>query len=577
LGAGIRLDVAHLLEADCVDGIWQLAKELEKTQTTEDTQAGVEKIRQFVADAGAARIESLGLSSQVSEIEPCSHIQQAMILETVRHAKAYCNWIELEFQRSNSIDSTAVHSAFVKLLQQSALLRSGFVEIGLKDHSYARFTRETLDEQLILTRDAFDYDISLVTEQDLLQPIRIQLKETPETLRVLVHIHHALYDGWSWQLMLQDLHRLLLGEGLPPKPAYSVVTNFFIEHKLSGSANESSMFWRDQLQGASGASFPNFHGKIDVSPGTQEATRVLEVSVSKLNDASQHLKVSRQTIFQAAFCYILSSYLGFDDVVFGTVFSGRTLPVKGIEAVLGPCIRTLPTRMDLSKMQNVTDLLLAIQNMNLKSLEHGSLPLQDIKKASGIDMHLSLFDTALVWQESIWSNEKHSDLFREVGAAEFLEFAILLEFEPRQDNIYAKATYQESILPFEQAQILLEQIDLVASILIDSPALLIDQISGHLPQPSLSISSSEFEPRQSLPDFIPGAQKISSIDPTTGVCTICPAAKISTGEVPIKRTFAMVVTDQTASRLVPRGAYGELCFGGTEVVCLLKFCHFLLN
>jgi amino acid adenylation domain-containing protein len=575
LGAGIRLDVAHLLEADCVDGIWQLAKSMEQTQTTEDTKSGLKKIRQLVADAGAARIESLGLSSHVSGIEPCSHIQQAMLLETARHAKAYCNWIELEFRRSKLIDSAAVQNAFVHLVQQNPLLRSGFLEIGLKDHLYARFTREILDDRLVLERDAFDYDLLLVEKQDLLQPIRIQLKETQENIRVLVHIHHALYDGWSWQLMLQDLHRLLLGEDLPPKPAYSVVTDFFIEHILSGSANDSTVFWRDQLQGVSGASFPNFHGKIDVSPSTQEATRVLEVSVSKLNDVSQRLRVSRQTIFQAAYCYILSSYLGFGDVVFGTVFSGRTLPVEGIEAVLGPCIRTLPTRMDLGKMKSVTDLLLAIQNMNLKSLEHGSLPLQDIKKASGIDMHLSLFDTAFVWQESFWSNDEHHDLFREVGAAEFLEFALLLEFEPRQDNIYAKATYQESILPFEQAQILLEQIDHVASILIDSPTLLLNQIGSHLPLVTLSISTSEFEQMQGLQYPIPGVADIALTNPTTGICTICttpnPATCSESRQRPERKTFAMVVTDQNATSLLPRGAYGEICFGGDKVVRPLNF------
>ncbi|KAJ5310521.1 uncharacterized protein N7443_002982 [Penicillium atrosanguineum] len=572
LGAGIPSDVARLLEADCVEGIWQLARDTEKTQTTEASQAGLVKIRQLVADAGASRIESLGLSAQVSEIEPCSHIQQAMILETARDAKAYCNWIELEFQRSKSIDYTAVQNAFVQLFLRNDLLRSGFVEIGLKDHSYARFTRKILNEQLFLKRDTFDYDLPLVAELDLLQPIRIQLRESQKHIRVLVHIHHALYDGWSWQLILQDLHRLLLGEDLPPKSAYNIVTDFFIEHKLSGSTNESSIFWRDQLQGASGANFPKFHGKTDVSASTHVATRVLEVSVSKLNDVSQHLRVSRQTIFQAAYCYILSSYLGFDDVVFGTVFSGRTLPVKGIETVLGPCIRTLPTRMDLGKMQNVTDLLLAIQNMNLKSLEHGNLPLQDIKKASGIEMHLSLFDTALVWQESIWSNDEHRDLFWEVGAAEFLEFALLLEFEPRQDKIFAKATCQGSILPFKQAQILLEQIDHVASIFIDLPALLIDQIGGYLPQATLSISTSEFERQQELPCFISGVE-IASINPATGICTIYPNFPSSTSpgntEMPIKKTFAMVVTDQTATGLLPRGAYGEICFGGDQMANVL--------
>lgn len=511
LDAGVRLDVAHLLEADSVDGIWRLAKETETSQSSEDTQAGLQRIRQLVADAGAARIEALGLRAQVAAIEPCSHIQQAMILETVRHKNAYCNWIELEFQ---SISASAVQDALVKLLEQNPILRSGFIVVGLKDQSYARFTYHAFDEKVFQKRDAFDYDLCLIEEHDLLHPLRFQLRETDEGLRLLVHIHHALYDGWSWQLMLKDLHHLLRGEELPPKSAYNVVADFFIEYKLSETATESSLFWRDQLQGSSPATFPNFHARIDVPPDTQEASRELQISTSKLAEASQTLRVSRQTIFQAAYCYILSTYLGSDDVTFGTVFSGRTLPVKGIENVLGPCIRTLPTRMDLGKMQNATDLLLAIQNMNRKCLEHGSLPLQDIKKASGIDLQSNLFDTALVWQESIWSEEEYRDVFREVRAGEFLEFALLLEFEPREDGICAKATYQQSVLSREQAEILLEQIDFVASVLIDAPTLAVGDLGSRLPRHTLSVVNPDCQVQGDLPRLVSAVETLASAEPS---------------------------------------------------------------
>lgn len=217
---------------------------------------------------------------------------------------------------------------------------------------------------------------------------------------------------------------------------------------------------------------------------------------------------------------MLSTYLGSKDVTFGTVFSGRTLPVKGIETVLGPCIRTLPTRMDLGKMQNVTDLMLAIQNMNRKSLEHGSLPLQDIKKASGIDPRRNLFDTALVWQESIWSDDQNANaLFREVGNGEFLEFAFLLDLEPREDKVHAKMSYQQSVLPYEQAQLLLEQIDLVASILIENSQLPIGEVASYLPSSILSISNPEIEtqtqtPTQAgLPSLVSNIERIASTDP----------------------------------------------------------------
>ncbi|KAJ5286944.1 hypothetical protein N7478_002630 [Penicillium angulare] len=512
LDAGIRLDVAQLLDADSVDGIWKLAKEMEETKPTEDTQAGLHRLRQLVSDAGSAKINALGLSSQVVNIEPSTHIQQAMILETVRHARAYCNWVELEFQ--SSIGSIAIEKAFKKLLERNSLLRSGFVEVGLKDQTYARFTWKVLDEWKIQRRHEFSYDLSLVTEHDLLHPFQIQFKEKKENLRVLVHIHHALYDGWSWQLILKDLHCILKGEETPPKPGYNIVTDFFIEHKLSGAADSSSLFWRDQLQDMPTSALPNFHGHIDTTSGTCEVIDVLDISVPKLHDFSQRLMVSRQTIFQAAFCYILSTYLGSDDIVFGTVFSGRTLPVKGIEVVLGPCIRTLPTRMKLDKMQNVADLLLAIQNMNRKSLEHGSLPLQEIKKSSGIDLHESLFETAIVWQESIWTNDTNSAHFKEVSTAEFLEFALLLEFEPREDRIHAKATYQNSIFPREQIQILLEQIDMVASIIIDSPMLPLHEVGAHLPLSTLSISNQNPETHKYRSSLVTGVETTALVEPT---------------------------------------------------------------
>ncbi|CAG7931892.1 unnamed protein product [Penicillium olsonii] len=477
LNVGIRLGVAALLEADSIDGIWQLAS-LDTDDLTGDTQTALQAISELVADAGVARLDSLGLNS-VSELVPCSHIQQAMLLETVRNDKAYCNWVELEFDITSP---TELKNAFSRLMEHNEILRSGFVEIGLKDHSYGRFTWKNLDTQVFQV-DAFEHDVSMAVGHDILNPFRVQIKEENDRLRALVHIHHALYDGWSWQLMLQDLHNILSGDQPSTRPSYAVVTNFFIEQSLNKASTDSTTYWHDQLQGSTPTSFPIFHGNA-VKPTTSHTTRVLQTPISRLGDVSHDLRVSRQTIFQAAFTYILSTYLGTSDITFGTVFSGRTLPLKGIETILGPCIRTIPTRMDIAKMQNVSDLLLAIQNMNHQSLEHGSLPLQDIKRASGIDQARNLFDTALVWQESIYTQEQTG--FREVDAGEFLEFALLLEFEPREQHVFARATFQRSVLSSEQADLLLAQIDVVAQILIERVDVRITEISDHLPREILS-------------------------------------------------------------------------------------------
>lgn len=56
----------------------------------------------------------------------------------------------------------------------------------------------------------------------------------------------------------------------------------------------------------------------------------------------------------------------------------------------------------------------------------------------------------------------------------------------------------------------------------------------------------------------------------TGVCTILPNVKTSTSfaniGMPLKNTSAMIVANKNALSLLPRGALGELCFGGDQVV-----------
>ena len=508
---GLNLEVGRLLEADSVDGIWHLAKALQTSPSNEWKRPDLAKIWKSVEEAGSLRLKSIGLDSEIDGMAPCSYIQQSMIAESVRNSKAYCNFVELEFPPFTQI--VDVKDALCKVAQQNDILRSGFVEIGLKGFSYGRFVWNELKDCIFQKRDYFDYDVSLSDEYGILYPMRVQYQEGTENLSVLLHIHHALYDGWSWDLILRDLNTVLTGNPLTQRPSYNNVTNFFIESVMSESATESSQYWQDQLYGMSPVVWPNFNTRADVPCGRGETSRVLDVSLSKLNEVSQRLRASRQAVFQAAFGCLLSSYFGSSDVVFGTVLSGRTLPVTGIESIIGPCIRVLPMRLNVEKVQTVRDLIMATQNLNRKSLEHGNLPLHDIKRASGIDLDVRLFDSAIVWQETIWSDQQEDMLVVEKAAADFLEFAILLELEPKDGNVHVKATYQKSTLPTAQVEILLEQIDLIASAFINSPDISMGSICDCLPSSVLSIQNPDYERQVDLPSLSSPVEEMASTDP----------------------------------------------------------------
>ncbi|EAW06285.1 nonribosomal siderophore peptide synthase SidC [Aspergillus clavatus NRRL 1] len=510
--AGVNIGVGTILECDSVDAIWRhIGSSRHSQDRAEFDDVDLQKISQPIIEATLIKLDTIGLGQEVDGAGPCSDIQQAMIVETVRHSRAYCNWIELEFEPH--IDIAAVKESLRLIAQQNHLLRCGFVEIGLRGHSYSQFSWKELRDNIFEQSEDFAYDLALGDQHGMLNPLRIQYSVQNDRLRLLVHIHHALYDGWSWDLILNDLQSVLEGQGATSRPSYKTVTDYLLKYQPRSSASDSLLFWRDQLSGMSPSTWPSFHPRYDVPAGSGESTRVLDVSTAQIDQLTHQLRISRQAIFQAAFCYLLSSYVGASDVVFGTVFSGRTLPLQGIESIIGPCIRVLPSRMDLERVQSVTDLLLAIHNMNRKYLEQGTIPLRDIKKASGIDPGLSLFDSAIVWQETIYSGHPQTAPFKQIAAADFLEYALLLELEPKEGGIKAKATYQKSILPAAQVDMFLEQIDHVVSAIVHSTDLLIKDIPRHLPNSALSIENENFESQHNLPSLAANIEVLAAIDP----------------------------------------------------------------
>ncbi|KAJ9393053.1 hypothetical protein DTO063F5_190 [Paecilomyces variotii] len=508
---GVNLDVGKLLEANSITGIWRLAGDLHDRTSEEGEKGHILSVKQNIVNATIERLRSIDVLSKIQNVEPCSHIQLAMLAETGRNHQAYCNWIELEF--SEGIETSLIKRAFQSIAQENDILRSGFIETGLGDSSYSMFSWKELDADIFEEVPSFRYDIRLDDANGILYPLRVQLKQERQHVHALIHLHHALYDGWSWELILEDLRVALRGTTPTRRPPYKRVTDFYLEFNGLPSAGDSSVYWQDNLHDMTPTTWPNLNDKNDIPRGTGVAQRILSIPASEIEKASRGFGVSRQAIFQAAYGYLLSSYLETSDIVFGTVFSGRTLPIEEIESIIGPCIRVLPTRINIDSTRNIADLLAAINSSNRKALRYGHLSLQDIKRASGIDPGVSLFDSLIIWQETLSREQQSTDLFKEVAATDFLEFTMTLELQPRGNEIQARVNFQTSVLPAAQVEIFLEQLEAVVSLFIHSTDLPVDKISDFLPPSVLSIENENFEPQLDLPRLAYSVEKLASEDP----------------------------------------------------------------
>lgn len=502
---GINIDVVGILEADSIQGIWSLARDLEGHNMPRPEQKEPNSEWNSVVKAAYFSIQSLGLLSEVENIIPCSPIQTAMLSVTAQSKDHYFNQIELDFGSKISVANVKDSIRTVTLTNE--ILRSGFIESNQPNNPYAQVTWKTFSS------DRFHEGLKHGS-LNLLYPFHVDLRQVDGRCKATFHIHHALYDGWSWDHVYNDLNNSLAGKVLESRPSYRLFTGFHMNSITPDDKEAATGYWRNHLGGVKPSHFPNLQNTTNVSAKYGVMDRFLNMTMHDIDASVKKLRTSRQTIFQAAFAYLLSSYIGDSDVIFGSVFSGRTVPVDGIEDIVGPCVTTVPLRVDIRKVQSAGDLIGLFNNLNRKSLKHGFLPLNQIKKVSGVDPSTLLFDSLFVWQESFKREESDSKLVRELNTRDFLEFNITLEVSPRRESVYVRVNFQESVVPRNQVDLFLAQLEEIASLFVRKSEVPLTEVNSLLPSSLLSVENHCYSKVEKPLSLFSEVETFAKLDPT---------------------------------------------------------------
>lgn len=423
---------------------------------------------------------------EVVDIIPCTPLQLAMLAETISRPRAYCNWIEVEFQGHYSYGY--IRDLIERLVQENEILRSGFFANSEAAGTFVQVIWKQLNEGQISNVTSFSKDYTLSSIESMLRPFAVQVNAALQRPRILLQIHHALYDGWSVDLLLRDMDRLFEGKTLDQRSQYREVVNFYTKAPHQPSYQEHASFWADLLEGYHPVRLPNFNGKVVNDSAHRSLCRRSTVNPHVLMSQAQRYMVNPQVFFQGALSRMISYYLGSLDVVIGTVTSGRTIPIAGIEEIYGPCIASLPFRFDFTKCSTIEDMLSRIQKANRDIVQHCILPLRDIGNLCGVRPGTPLFDVLFVWQQSLYSGHTDSNA-TVVDQVDNLEYKLTVEFQPQDSCIQSKVTYNPGFIPEAQVKNLLHQIDDIVNYLLRDVSAEFTGLSQCFSLPYLSIAN----------------------------------------------------------------------------------------
>ncbi len=140
-------------------------------------------------------------------------------------------------------------------------------------------------------------------------------------------------------------------------------------------------------------------GDAEESSGQDEhGSRISRELTAELQALAARHKLTLQTVTQGAWALLVSRYSGEEDVVFGSVVSGRPAALPGVESMVGMFINTLPARARGGDAEPLAAWLRCLQERQMARQEHEHSPLAQIHRWSEVPAGLPLFETLYVFE-----------------------------------------------------------------------------------------------------------------------------------------------------------------------------------
>ncbi|MFK3767360.1 amino acid adenylation domain-containing protein [Pseudomonas putida] len=344
---------------------------------------------------------------QVEDIYPLSTVQQGMLFHTQDAGAGdfYINQTSVEVQ---GLEAPRFIAAWGRLVERHEMLRSAFwqapqlsepLQVVLRQGQLDARELDWRGQAVEPARLAAAAEAERRRPFDLLAPPLLRLllvRLDDERHQLILTSHHMLMDGWSQSRLLGELFQCYAGQ---PLPAQQGRYSDYIRWLQAPAQQASEAFWRPrlaelqaptQLAGAAGSrSAQEGHGALYLHWDEQRTTW--------LREQAQRLRVTPNTLVQAAWVLLLQRYTGQQTVCFGATVSGRPASLPGADSLLGLFINTLPIIQAPHPAQAVQDWLQQLQTCNLEVRDHEHTPLVDIQRWAQSNGQ-ALFDSIIVFE-----------------------------------------------------------------------------------------------------------------------------------------------------------------------------------
>lgn len=347
---------------------------------------------------------------------PLSPLQHGILFHALNEPDARTYFQQLTFTIRGYLNTDVFREAWQRLVGRHAILRTsvawkhrekplqivyGSIEVPWEQYDLRKLAiseREDRLESLLRQDRSKGFDLATAPL------IRLHLLQIADDEYYFVwSYHHLLLDGWSVNIVLDDLFHIY--ENIcdnkqlqvdVPRPYHD-----YIDWYEKQSIFDSATFWRQELKGFTeptsfGLKASNESSPIKVDDYGEQQRRLSTTRTTSIEAFTRAHHVTLATIAQAAWALLLSHYSDEHDVVYGFVTSGRDIDLIGVESMVGLLMNTVPRRVKVPRKEPVLSWLQHLQEKLVGISAYEWTSLTAIREWSEIPRGMPLFESIVV-------------------------------------------------------------------------------------------------------------------------------------------------------------------------------------
>lgn len=507
---GFEIGVADILLLDEVDTLAKSVKIVPDatSRSFQTTQVSLDQLKEEIA-----MTRPLGNETVV----PMTDMQRRMVSASFDNPGLSFIKTSFTFEHPGQADLLSIlYVAWERIHQRHEILHTSFfltassgAQIISPDPSFAwsqKFLTEAEWESACESEELLEVnqfpDFEAENQKSLSSVTVLTVKDS--RTRFIWTIHHSLVDGWSMATLMDDFAACIDGQELPSAPQFAQVSQSISQLELE-SSDKAVRFWRDYLD----VSIPVQRLKIpppsNINDYTQgDVSQRLSISTKALEAAANNrLAVTPATILYAAWGLLLSRYCDAENIILGAVLSGRSLPIPGVENVIGPMINTLPLKVNADQSQTVRGFTQSVFKALCGILDFQWSPLSLIQEASGCkpsELFETLFALQYDFPQMPWKSKQISAP-RDIRYTETTQLPLTVLLDSCEGILEVRCIYRKSYFGDQVIQRMMRQFDNILRALVEAaPSSGLDLVLSR-PLDSSTIENFTSDPTQLIEKF----------------------------------------------------------------------------